>query len=1062
MGGVMLGMRSIALAGVVAVSALLGASVAAAPARAAVPSGVLTGTVSLGATSHLAGAGDVVVTLERFEGGTPVPFPGVSAVTDANGVYTFTGLEDQRYNLIFDYRGDGPYLPHTTPYSSLFPGSTFDVTLPFAYVVAGRVSLDVEGAYAGEGEVRVTAQLGNRQVSTLTEADGTYNLGRLGAFDLGWTLSYEYLGVEQYPLWHYTGDSRGADRSDYRVLNTADRYDYDVVVGAGVSLSGRITMSDGEPVVGITVRAFGTDPVRGYVTKTFAAVTDQAGNYRIRALPNGWSFAIGWGGDEEYSTGFAPEGHRHHAGGTLTPGHDQWIDHIDGVAYRAASARAELSWPASTDAAALIEEAQVLIEWWNPRTARWSDPAIIGVPKDGHSVLAEDLAPGRYRLSADALGGPQTFVPVATPPFDLLEGQSLSFELTLLPRGARPGVPVNMTPPTVSGLPHIGSVWNVDTGTWTESPAISIFWLRCESPIDLYTTVPPGCTAIPGAHTTRYEVVSADAGKYLTAQIAATGVAGFSLSGAVSSTPIDTDLPRNVVVPRVQGNGLVGSTWELDTGSWSGSPPPQLVIAWLRCSQAIVHAFTTVPPFCSVIPGAATTSYTTTPSDVGAYVTAQVAGNSPLGFALAGATNITRVVGDIPVVSTPPSISGSMVVGTTVLLDLGEWTGEPSFAIAWLRCDRPHATVYTTVPADCVVIRGSNSVSYTLVGVDAGKYISAQVAGNTPYGFTLAGAPSTQEVAGGVSVPRNIVPPALSGAPLVATTLVLEPGEWTGSPTLAIAWLRCDNRQLAVYQTVPPGCTPIPGANATTYLVTRADTGKYLTAQVAGNGPAGFSLAGAISTDAIISDVVKPVNMTPPTVSGAPSVGSVWTVDRGTWFGIPTFAIAWLRCADPQTVVYTTVPAGCTPIAGATGATYVTVQADVGKYLTAQVAGNSEVGFSLAGAVNAVAIEPPNLTPVNLVPPSVSGTPSVGSVWTVDTGSWTGSPSIVVFWLRCVAPIEVLYTTVPVGCDVISGANGTSYVATPLDVGRYLTAQVGANGRNAFALSGAINTSAIL
>jgi hypothetical protein len=75
---------------------------------------------------------------------------------------------------------------------------------------------------------------------------------------------------------------------------------------------------------------------------------------------------------------------------------------------------------------------------------------------------------------------------------------------------------------------------------------------------------------------------------------------------------------------------------------------------------------------------------------------------------------------------------------------------------------------------------------------------------------------------------------------------------------------------------------------------------------------------------------------------------------------------------------------------------------------------------------------------------------------------WTGSPSIVVFWLRCVAPIEVLYTTVPVGCDVISGANGTSYVATPLDVGRYLTAQVGANGRNAFALSGAINTSAIL
>ncbi len=269
---------SVAVLGVL----LMGTAVTPAPAHAALPSDVLTGTVALGTTTQLAGEGDVVVTLEKLDGATPEPLPGVSATTDAQGVYTFTGLQRGDYNLIFEYQGSGPYLSRTMPYSVLFTGSVVDVVLPYAYVVAGRVSLDVSGQYAGEGEVRVTAQNGLRVVSALTDADGRYNLGRLIAISGGWAIKFEYLGPEQYPVWYYTGDSRGAAQTSYRLENTMDRYDHDVVIGVGVSLAGRLVASTGSPVEGLKVTAYGIDPARGYVTKAFTTTTDDIGSGRSR------------------------------------------------------------------------------------------------------------------------------------------------------------------------------------------------------------------------------------------------------------------------------------------------------------------------------------------------------------------------------------------------------------------------------------------------------------------------------------------------------------------------------------------------------------------------------------------------------------------------------------------------------------------------------------------------------------------------------------------------------------------------------------------------------------
>jgi hypothetical protein len=169
--------------------------------------------------------------------------------------------------------------------------------------------------------------------------------------------------------------------------------------------------------------------------------------------------------------------------------------------------------------------------------------------------------------------------------------------------------------------------------------------------------------------------------------------------------------------------------------------------------------------------------------------------------------------------------------------------------------------------------------------------------------------------------------------------------------------LRCTQPITAPFTTVPTGCTAISGANATTYVATAADAGKYLTVQIAGSNSSGFALAGAISTTPIQSS--KPTNTVAPSVSGSTTVGSTWTLNPGTWTGTPapTFAPFWLRCTHAITAPFTTVPTGCTAISGANATTYVATAADAGKYLTVQIAGSNSSGFALAGAISTTPIQ---------------------------------------------------------------------------------------------------------
>jgi hypothetical protein len=170
-----------------------------------------------------------------------------------------------------------------------------------------------------------------------------------------------------------------------------------------------------------------------------------------------------------------------------------------------------------------------------------------------------------------------------------------------------------------------------------------------------------------------------------------------------------------------------------------------------------------------------------------------------------------------------------------------------------------------------------------------------------------------------------------------------------------------------------------------------------------------------------------PVNVGAPTISGAAQEGQTLASTKGSWNGSPTsYSYAWSTCdADG---------ASCSAISGATAATYKAKATDVGGTLrvtvTATNAGGSSQATSAPSAVVSSAAAPTNTSP-----PTISGTPGVGSTLTANKGTWSGNPtSTSVVWWRCDANGD--------SCATIAGATGNTYRVMQADAGGTLRISV--------------------
>ncbi|KQM82111.1 hypothetical protein [Agromyces sp. Leaf222] len=313
--------------------------------------------------------------------------------------------------------------------------------------------------------------------------------------------------------------------------------------------------------------------------------------------------------------------------------------------------------------------------------------------------------------------------------------------------------------------------------------------------------------------------------------------------------------------------------------------------------------------------------------------------------------------------------------GAFALLDLADGV----YAVSADSCAAPSDTVHTWAP--------SLSVQPAIID---GAVVDGIV-------VTDGVAASTADIQLLPALVTSTGAPTITGAPLVGSDLVADPGTWSVSGLhFAYQWLR--------------DSTPIGGATSTTYAPTIDDVDAALAVQVTASRDGWGEAAATSAPTAVVPHLT--ITAGSPSITGAAKVGTTLTASAGAWSPatiVPTFA--WLRNGDP--------------IPGATGTSYTLTAADLGTKISVRATG-SLAGYAAETRTSVVtaAVVAGTLATTT---PVITGAVKVGSPLTVTPG-WTPGAAYSYVWKR--------------GTTVIAGATKSSYTPTATDLGAKLSVTV--------------------
>ncbi|MGO9754543.1 MAG: hypothetical protein ACLP22_24310, partial [Solirubrobacteraceae bacterium] len=434
------------------------------------------------------------------------------------------------------------------------------------------------------------------------------------------------------------------------------------------------------------------------------------------------------------------------------------------------------------------------------------------------------------------------------------------------------------------------------------------------------------CSAILGATGQTYTLGAADVGLTIVVQETASNTTGASDPASSATTAVVEGVPVSTSSPSISGMALEGATLTESHGMWSNSPS-SYVYQWEDCDVGA----------CSAILGATGQTYTLGAADVGLTIVVRETASNAAGAGDPASSATTAVVAEgVPVSSSPPSISGTVVEGATLTESHGSWTNGPtSYRYQWEDCDGSGG--------DCAAISGATGQTYTLGAADVGQTIVVQ---ETASNATGAGSPvssaATALVAGLLAVgkPVSNVPPSIAGATVEGQTLTESHGSWSNSPTsYSHQWEDCDGSG--------SDCSAISGATGQTYALGAADVGQTIVVQETASNAAGAGspvssaatavVAGLVAVDKPVNAQAVPVSSSPPSISGTVLEGATLTESHGTWTNSPTsYRYQWEDCAGSG--------GDCSAISGATGQTYTLGAADVGQTIVVQETASNAAG----------------------------------------------------------------------------------------------------------------------
>jgi hypothetical protein len=552
------------------------------------------------------------------------------------------------------------------------------------------------------------------------------------------------------------------------------------------------------------------------------------------------------------------------------------------------------------------------------------------------------------------------------------------------------GAPANLSPPSISGTPGVGSTLAVSAGVWRGSPrrSYSYQWQRCNEHGE-------ECADIVSATSSTYPTVGTDLVDTLRVIVTSTNTDGSASSTTAASEPI-TVPPTNLSLPTISGTAEEGQELTADLGTWEGASG--YGVEWQRCDE---HG-----EECSEVEWGE--SYIVTAADIGHTLRVVVYGWNSAGEVSATSAPIAVVTGPtLPINLSVPTITGVAQDGQTLRASVGEWEGTPplTYAYQWQSCD-PDSL-------ECHDIEGATSSGYTLGTADLETRLRVVVTASNVAGSAQAISVASTEIEPGA--PSEQEAPSVIGDPVKGETLHAEAGQWGGTENeVGYQWERCN--------TTGGECADIAGATEPDYLLTEGDIGITLRVRVGVSNALGSVTAISPETDAIGATSTL-MNTWAPSISGTPQSGQSLSANAGSWLGIASigYEYQWQKCD-----VY---GATCEDITGAIIDSYTPSAENVGSAIRVRVSATEE-GGTVAETSTATQPVAATTAPVIEAPPGISGTGLVGDELVATTGVWSGEEplSYSYQWERCNEYGE--------SCSTISGATTSTYTLTESDATR--------------------------
>ena len=481
------------------------------------------------------------------------------------------------------------------------------------------------------------------------------------------------------------------------------------------------------------------------------------------------------------------------------------------------------------------------------------------------------------------------------------------------------------------------------------------------------------------------------------------------INAALKSThPI---VPEATSAPTITGTPQQGSPLTEHHASWTNEPI-EYRYQWLSCNSLGMG--------CLPIKDAESQSYTPLAQDVGTRLEVQETGINVEGESEPATSEPTAVMTPAkPVNQAPPAIKGEDRAGQTLTESHGSWTNEPSsYTYQWERCD-VHGE-------NCVFPANSTEQTYKLTSGDVGKTIRViETAINAGGESEPAVSPQSAVAVVVPEVPTKLSPPSISGSAVQGDVLNESHGNWTNEPTnYSYKWERCSSAGTE--------CSPIAEAVGSTYKLTRADIGHKLVVAETASNAGGHSKPAVSGPTALVAGAV-PARLSPPTISGQAKEAGLLTEAHGSWTNEPTaFTYQWERC--------TAAGKECKPILGATEETYTPVEDDVGHKLAVEEVADNETGPGVGATSEPTAVVVTTV-PVDITPPTISGTARQGETLKELHGSWTNQPTAYeIQWQRCDQHGE--------NCSTVAiGSENSEYLLSAEDLGHTIRVlEIASNG----------------